>query len=465
MTAIQTDINDNAARAPDLLIHARWIAQAHKEVLLEHHAVAIRAGRITDILPSALARERYAPRETVELPEHLLIPGLINLHTHAAMSLMRGIADDLPLATWLHERIWPIEAAHVSPQFVRDGTRLACAEMLRGGITCFNDMYFFPEIVAQTAVEMGMRAALGLLVLEFPSAYASDSADYLSKGLNTRDAWQGHPLIHFCLAPHAPYSVNDASFEKIRTLAAQLELPVHLHLHETGTEIRDHLRQYGCRPLSRLEHLGLLGPQLIGVHAVHLDAADLELLARHNCNIAHCPTSNLKLGSGLAPLESLLRHGVNTGLGTDGAASNNRLDILAEMRLASLLAKGTSGDPRQVPAWTALRMATINSARALGLEQEIGSIETGKRADLCAIAFDALELAPCFDPVSHLVNCVGREAVSHVWVEGRCCVFDKVITGCDVVNLKNSAHLWQNRLSYGLKSDHASMASPPLTRI
>jgi 5-methylthioadenosine/S-adenosylhomocysteine deaminase len=463
MTIIPTHAENGAA--PDLLIHARWIAQAHCETLLEHHAVAIHAGRIADILPSSLARERYAPKETVELAEHLLIPGLINLHTHAAMSLMRGIADDLPLMEWLTRRIWPIEAAQVSPRFIRDGTRLACAEMLKGGITCFNDMYFFPEIVAQTAVEMGMRAALGVVVLEFPSAYASDSADYLSRGLAARDAWQGHPLIHFCLAPHSPYTVSDASFEKIRTLAAQLELPVHLHIHETADEIRAHLEEYGCRPLSRLERLGLLGPQLIGVHAVHLESSELELLARHNCNIAHCPASNLKLGSGIAPVKDLLRHGINIGLGTDGAASNNRLDILAEMRLASLLVKGTSGDARQVSAWEALRMATINSARALGLEREIGSIETGKRADLCALRFDALELLPCFDPVSHLVNCAGREQVSHVWVQGKCCVFDKTIVTCDSVNLKNAIHLWQNRLSYDLKSDHSDTASPPLTRI
>jgi 5-methylthioadenosine/S-adenosylhomocysteine deaminase len=444
---------DRAAHAPDLVIHARWIAQAHTETLLERHAVAIHAGRITDILPSSQARERYAPRETVELAEHLLIPGLINLHTHAAMSLMRGIADDLPLMTWLHEHVWPTEAAHVSPPFIRDGTRLACAEMLKGGITCFNDMYFFPEIAAEAAVELGMRAVLGLLVLEFPSAYASDSADYLSRGLAAQDAWRQHPLIRFCLAPHSPYTVSDASFEKIQTLAAQLELPIHLHIHETGDEIRNHLQQYGCRPLARLERLGLLGPQLIGVHAVYLDDADLESLARHNCNIAHCPTSNLKLGSGIAPIDRLLQKGVNIGLGTDGAASNNRLDILSEMRLASLLAKGTSGDPRHIPAWAALRMATINSARALGLEQEIGSIETGKYADLCAIELDALELSPCFDPISHLVNGVGREHVSHVWVGGKCCVFDKTLVRCNTDSLKKSAHLWQNRMSYDHKSE------------
>jgi 5-methylthioadenosine/S-adenosylhomocysteine deaminase len=442
----------HSSPVPDLLIHARWLADVRREVLLEHHAVAVCDGRIVDILPSALARERYTARETVTLSEHLLIPGLINLHTHAAMSLIRGMADDLPLMRWLREHIWPVEAAHVSPQFIRDGTRLACAEMLQSGITCFNDMYFFPEVAAEAAVEMGMRAVLGMVVFEFPSAYASDSADYLSKGLAAREVWQAHPLVHFCLAPHAPYTVSDASFERIRTLAAQLELPIHLHIHETEDEIRTHLREHGCRPLARLERLGLLGPQFIGVHAVRLEDADLKTLARHNCHVAHCPTSNLKLGSGIAPLNALLEHGVNVGLGTDSAASNNRLDILAEMRLASLLAKGTSGDASRVPAWQALRMATLNSASALGLEQEIGSIDLGKSADLCAIELDALELLPCFDPLAHLVHCVGRSHVSHVWVRGQCCLFGKTLLNCSTDSLKNAVRLWQNRL----ESSHSS---------
>ena len=438
--------------SPDLLIHARWIARIESETLLENHALAISAGRIADILPSSLARERYTPRETQELGNHLLIPGLINLHTHAAMSLMRGIADDLPLMTWLEQHIWPAERTHVSPQFVRDGTRLACAEMLKGGITCFNDMYFFPEAAAEAAAEMGMRAMIGVLALDFPSAYASDASDYLHKGLAARDVWRDHPLLHFSLAPHAPYTVSDARFEKIQTLAAQLEIPIHLHIHETLDEIAGHLQQHGCRPLARLERLGLLGPQLIGVHAVHLDRSDLDTLARHNCNIAHCPTSNLKLGSGLAPLAGMLAQGINVGLGTDGAASNNRLDMFQEMRLASLLAKGSSGDASCVPAWQALRLATLNGAQALGLEDRIGSLEPGKQADVVAIELNELELSPCFDPVSHLVNCAGREHVSHVWIQGKCCVFDKALVHCDTVSLKNSVGLWQNRLGSSLKS-------------
>ncbi|MDR1888605.1 MAG: TRZ/ATZ family hydrolase [Zoogloeaceae bacterium] len=439
--------------APDLLIHARWIALAHCETLLEHHAIAISNGRIVDILPSHVARERYDAKETVTLAEHLLIPGLINLHTHAAMSLMRGMADDIPLMRWLRDYIWPVERALISPEFIRDGTRLACAEMLLGGVTCFNDMYFFPHDAAESAVELGMRAVLGVTVLEFPSGYASDAADYLDKGLAALDAWRGHPLVKFCLAPHAPYSVSDASFEKIQTLAAQLEIPVHLHIHETADEIRQHLEEHGCRPLHRLDRLGLLGPQLIGVHAVHLLDDEIATLARNSCNVAHCPTSNLKLGSGIAPVAEMLVQEINVGLGTDGATSNNRLDLFAEMRLASLLVKGKSGDASLVPAWKSLQMATLAGARALGLEREIGSIEIGKYADLTAVRFDTLELSPCFDPISHLVHCAGRENVSHVWVQGRCCVFDKTLLHHENANLKNNARLWHNRIVSYLKLD------------
>jgi 5-methylthioadenosine/S-adenosylhomocysteine deaminase len=443
-------------RQPDLVIHARYLAQVENAHLLEHHSVAIAGQRIIDILPSTLARECYTPRESVELDEHLLIPGLINLHTHAAMSLMRGLADDLPLMVWLKENIWPVEAAMVSKSFVHDGTLLACAEMLRGGITTFNDMYFFPDAAAESAVEAGMRAALGITVLEFPNNYASDASDYLHKGLVTLDQWRDHPLINFCLAPHAPYSVSNASFERVQTLAAQLELPVHIHIHETGDEIHQHLEEFGCRPIYRLFQLGILGGQFIGVHGVHLLEDELDLLARHNGSIAHCPASNLKLGSGIAPVSAMLQRGINVGLGTDGAASNNRLDLFAEMRLASLLAKGVTGNPEEVSAWQALYMATLGGAIALGKERDIGSITVGKLADLAAIRLSELNLSPCYHPVSHLVHCAGREDVSHVWVDGKCRVADKVLIGINTIGLKNTIRLWQNRLVSCLRSGGAS---------
>jgi 5-methylthioadenosine/S-adenosylhomocysteine deaminase len=430
----------------DLLIDARWIATVESDAVLTNHAVAVDKGRILAILPSGEARARFAPGKHVNLPDHILIPGLINLHTHAAMTLMRGLADDLPLMDWLQKHIWPAEAAHVSPQFVYDGTRLACAEMLKGGITCFNDMYFYPEAAAAAASEAGMRAMLGIIALEFPTPYASDADDYLNKGLAVRETWLNDPLIGFCLAPHAPYTVADSTFDRILTLSEQLNLPVHCHIHETRQEIEESLKQHQRRPLERLRQLGQLGPNFIGVHAVHLDDDDLQLLASTGCSIAHCPTSNLKLASGFAPVARMRQLGINVGLGTDGAASNNRLDLFGEMRLASLLAKGLTGDASALPASEILRMATLNAANALGLGKEIGSISPGKWADLCAVDLSALETRPCFDPLSHLVNVAGRECVSHVWVAGKCCVDHKTLLRDDQNSLESAVALWQNAL-------------------
>ncbi len=430
----------------DLLIESRWIAAVDPDVVYKNHAVAIHNGRILRILPSGEARLRYQPAKRVTLDEHILIPGLVNLHTHAAMSLMRGIADDLPLKEWLQNHIWPAEAAHMSAQFVYDGTRLACAEMLKGGITCFNDMYFFPEAAATAAAEFGMRAMIGITALEFPTPYASDAEDYINKGMAAREAWLDHPLIGFCLAPHAPYTVADSTFERILTLSEQLNLPIHCHIHETRHELDESLAHHSQTPLQRLNKLGLTGPSLIGVHAVHVDESDLAILARSGSSIAHCPTSNLKLASGIAPVARMRQLGINVGLGTDGAASNNRLDLFGEMRLASLLAKGSTGDASALPASEVLRMATLNGALALGLGNEIGSISPGKAADLCAIELGSLETRPCFDPLSHLIHVAGRENVTHVWVDGKCCVDHKTLVIEGQNDLDSATALWQNRL-------------------
>ena len=430
----------------DLLIDSRWIAAVAPDIVLNNHAVAIDNGRILAVLPTGEARARFNPDKQVSLADHILIPGLINLHTHAAMSLMRGLADDLPLMDWLQNHIWPAEAAHMSAQFVYDGTRLACAEMLKGGITCFNDMYFFPEAAAAAASEYGMRAMLGITALELPTPYASDADDYLNKGLAVREKWLHNPQIGFCLAPHAPYTVSDTTFERILTLSEQLNLPVHCHIHETRHEIDESQRKYKCRPLDRLRELGQLGPNFIGVHAVHINENELKLLAETGSNVAHCPSSNLKLASGFAPVAQMRQLGINVGLGTDSAASNNRLDLFGEMRLASLLAKGLTGDASALPAHEILRMATLNAANALGLGREIGSITPGKSADLCAVDLGSMEMRPCFDPVSHLINVAGRECVSHVWVAGKCCVDHKTLPGIDQNHLESAVALWQNSL-------------------
>jgi 5-methylthioadenosine/S-adenosylhomocysteine deaminase len=368
------------------------------------------------------------------------------------MALLRGFADDMPLMQWLRTRIWPAEAKHVSPQFVYDGTLLACAEMLRGGITCFNDMYYYPRDAARAALDMGMRAALGLIVIDFPSAYAADADDYVDKGLAVRDALREQALLSFCMAPHAPYTVSDKIFSRLITLAEELDLPVHMHVHETREEIEHSLAQHGIRPLERLRRLGLVGPNLIAVHAIHLTAQEIELLVRNGSSVVHCASSNLKLANGFAPVAAMLAQGLNIGLGTDGAASNNRLDLFQEMRQSALLAKAVGADARAVPAHQALSMATLDGARALRLDHAIGSIEPGKFADLTAVAFTAPDMLPCYDPVSHIVYAAGRENVSHVWVAGRLLVEDGTLKTPAKIHLENIAVLWQNRLSMETKA-------------
>lgn len=437
------------SQTADLVINARWVIPVEPaDLTLEHHAVVIRGGTITDLLPQELARTRHRADRTINLPDHVLIPGLVNLHAHSPMALMRGIADDLPLMRWLQEAIWPAEGKHISSTFVREGTLLAIAEMLRGGITTCNEMYFHPAAAAEAFDLLGMRAVIGLTTLEFPTPYASDADDYLRKGLAARDAWKNHPLIDFALAPHAPYTVSDATLARIAALAAELDIPIHMHIHETAQEVADSIAQFGKRPLARLAGLDLLGENFIGVHAVHLDDSDIELLQRHHCSVAHCPTSNMKLASGIAPVARLQAAGILTGLGTDGAASNNRLDLLQEIRHASLLAKVSTLDATAIPAHAALRMATLDGARALGLGDRIGSIEAGKAADLCAVALDTFETRPCFNPASHLVHVAGREHVSHVWVAGEI----RVDKGNTVLQLNDTellgfAALWQTKLS------------------
>jgi 5-methylthioadenosine/S-adenosylhomocysteine deaminase len=432
----------------DTLVEARWIIPVEPAgSVLHDHAIAIHQGMIQAIIPNAEAQTRFLPDERIVLGNHALIPGLVNLHIHAAMTLMRGLADDLPLMDWLNKYIWPAETRHVDPGFVFDGTRLACAELLKGGITSFNDMYFFPEASVRAVLESGMRATIGMITIDFPTAYASDADDYLAKGLALRDEYNPHPLVSFCFAPHAPYTVSDKSFTSILTYAEQLDLPIHIHLHETGDEIANSLKATGMRPIERLHKLGLLGPNLIAVHMAHLTDGEIELLAQQGCSVAHCPSSNLKLASGLAPVVSLLDGGVNVGLGTDGAASNNRLDMFEEMRFAALLAKGQSGKAHALPAWQALQMATLNGARALGLGGLTGSLLPGKAADITAVDFSGLELAPCYDPISHLVYVAGREHVSHVWVNGRMLVDDGELTTLDERELLHRAQFWQERIT------------------
>jgi 5-methylthioadenosine/S-adenosylhomocysteine deaminase len=406
----------------------------------------VHEGRIVALLPGMEAGTRYQAAETVRLLEHALIPGLINAHTHAPMSLLRGLADDLPLMEWLNQHIWPAENAWVSPEFVHDGTELAIAEMLRGGTTCFNDMYFFPDVAAQVAARCGMRANAGLIVLDFPSAWAGNADEYLHKGVALHDALRDEPLITTCFAPHAPYTVSDTPLRTIATYAEELNLQIHMHVHETADEVRQSLERHSVRPLQRLQQLGLLSPSLMAVHMTQLTDEEIAQVAQSGAHVLHCPESNLKLASGFCPVAKLLQAGVNVAIGTDGAASNNDLDMWSEMRSAALLAKGVSGDATRVPAATALRLATINGARALGLEDRIGSLQTGKAADMTAVHLGAIETQPLYDPVSQLVYAAGRHQVTDVWVAGQRLLHERKLTTLDEQTILAKALQWRDKI-------------------
>jgi 5-methylthioadenosine/S-adenosylhomocysteine deaminase len=431
----------------DLRLDATWIVPVEPAGTLVDHTLIVDAGRIVDVLPAVQADERYAARASVALRDHVLIPGLVNAHTHAAMTLLRGIADDVPLHAWLTEHIWPREGEHVSGEFVHDGTLAAASEMLRGGITCANDMYFFPDMGARAYESTGMRAMIGMPVLDFPTRYAADADDYLQRGLAARDAFRQSPRLRFALAPHAPYTVGDATWRKVVTYARELDLAIHTHVAETAREVEEAQQASGESPVMRLDRLGATGPNLIAVHAVHLADTDRAILAAQGCNVVHCPASNMKLASGVAPIVDLARRGINVALGTDGAASNNRLDILAEMRLASLLAKVSASDAAALPAAEALRMATLGGAIALGLEADIGTLSAGKAADIVSVDLGGVDSAPVYDPVSHLVHVAGRECVSDVWIDGERVLEARRLVRIDEDDVLARVRAWRQRIS------------------
>ena len=431
----------------DLLVDARWIVPVEPHAtVLEHHSLAVSGGRIAAILSPA-ERAHWQAGETVSLPSHVLLPGLINLHGHSAMTLLRGYADDLALMDWLTNHIWPAEGRHVRDDFVFDGTSLAMAEMIRSGTTTINDMYFFHGAVARAGIRAGLRTFVGCTILEFPTNYAICADEYLQKALAERQEYLGEERVTFTLAPHAPYTVSDDTFRKIVTTAEQADMLVHCHIHETAGEVADSLRDHGVRPLARLASLGLLSPRLTAAHMVHVDDSDLELAARYGISVAHNPTSTMKLASGIAPVSRMLHAGINVGIGTDGAASNNKLDMLADTRMAALLAKVGTLEPTAVPAATALRMATLNGARALGIDDRVGSLETGKQFDAIALNLDCVETAPAFDPISHLVYAAGREQVEEVWVAGERLLQAGRLTTLDLPVLKATAAEWRERIA------------------
>ena len=432
----------------DLLIEAGWVVPVVPHgVVLTDHAVAVSGGRIQAILPIAQARMQYAAKDTVARPEAVLLPGLVNAHTHNPMTLLRGIADDLPLMTWLQQHIWPVEAAVIGPDFVADGTTLAIAEMLRGGTTCANENYFFPDVQAGVYKKYGFRARVGAVIIDFPSAWASCDDEYFDRACQLHDTWRGDALIGTAFAPHAPYTVNDANFERIRMLADQLDLPVHLHLHETAHEVSESLKLHGQRPIARIDRLGLLNDRLIAVHMTQLTEADIHLCAERGVSVVHCAESNLKLASGFCPACALLSAGVNLAIGTDGCASNNDLDMFGETRSAALLAKAVANDAAGFNAFEALHAATLGGAKALGFEDRIGSIEAGKDADLVCVDLSALETQPLHHVVSQLIYATSRQQVSDVWIAGVQKLRQRELVDMDSAAIVANARQWRQKIA------------------
>ncbi|MFJ2340129.1 TRZ/ATZ family hydrolase [Pseudomonas protegens] len=433
--------------ALDLLLLPTWLVPVEPAgVVLREHGLGIRDGHIVFIGPRAEAL-KYRATEIRELPDTLLTPGLINAHGHAAMTLFRGLADDLPLMTWLEKHIWPAEAKWVDEAFVRDGTDLAIAEQIKGGITCFSDMYFFPKVASERVHNSGMRAQVAIPILDFPIPGAQNADEAIRQGVELFGDLKHHPRINITFGPHAPYTVGDEKLEKIRIIAEELDAAIHMHVHETAHEVQQSVEQHGERPLARLARLGLLGPRFQAVHMTQISDDDLALLVETNTSVIHCPESNLKLASGFCPVERLWQAGVNVAVGTDGAASNNDLDLLGETRTAALLAKAVAGSATALDAHRALRMATLNGARAMGLESQVGSLEIGKAADLTAFDLSGLAQQPIYDPVSQLIYATGRDCVKHVWVAGKQLLDDRRLTRLDEHQLGATARDWARRIS------------------
>ncbi|MFQ3368479.1 MAG: 5-methylthioadenosine/S-adenosylhomocysteine deaminase [Methylophilaceae bacterium] len=402
--------------------------------------------KIIDLIPQSKVFDEYEADNTYQLTDHILIPGLINAHTHSAMSLFKGFADDLPLQEWLNNHIWPAEKEFVNSSFVKDGSILGLSEMIKSGVTTFNDMYFFPDATAEAVKELGVRSNIGLVVLDFPTNYATDPEDYLLKGFEFRDKWRNEELITTSIAPHAPYSVSDEAFTLINTYAEELGVNIHTHLHETQWEIEDSIDKYGITPVQRLNNLGIIGPSLMAAHCVYLNEQDMTILAKNKVSIVHNPSSNMKLGSGIADVAKMLKQNLSVSLGTDSSASNNRLDIMEEMRLAALLIKGSTKSPELIPAKEVIKMATINGAKALGLSSVIGSIEKNKKADLVAIDLSAIENQPIYNPISTLVYSSSRSDVSYVWIDGKIKLKEKKLVDIDEKRIIQLAKKWQRKL-------------------
>ena len=443
-------MTDKPKITPDLVVFARWIVPViPNETIFENSALFVTKGRISHLVPASEAETMLsdnALHAATRLENHALIPGLINAHGHAAMTLLRGVGDDLPLQAWLEQRIWPLEGELADAEFVNAGVRLAAAEMIRSGTTCFADNYFYPDESAKVTLETKLRVQLACPVLDFPTRWAKNADEYINKTTALHDRYRDSERVHVAFGPHSPYSVSDEPLRKIAKLAAELDLPIHMHVHETQAEVDDAQRRDGIRPLARLHALGLLTPRLICTHMTALTQNEIELMAESGSHVAHCPESNLKLASGFCEVEKLTRHGINVALGTDGCASNNDLDMFSEMRTAAQLGKAVAKDATAVPASAALAMATINGAKAMGLDGEIGILEIGKLADLCAVDMSGINSMPLYDVVSQLIYSTQASQVSHVWSSGEPLLYNGKLQTIDEQKLKQTTQEWQLRV-------------------
>jgi len=427
----------------DLLIHAKWVIPVNKnQDIFTDHSVAINNGKIIGILPSSDVGNYYIGDREINLKDHALIPGFINAHGHAAMSLFRGMADDQELMEWLNNHIWPAEGKWVSDKFVSDGTRLAVAEMIRCGTTTFSDNYFYPDAVANVAFDAGINAQIVFPVSDIQTMWSKSADESITKGLEAADKFKNIPGIKFGFGPHAPYTVSDETLKKIAVLAEQLDFSIQMHIHETASEIQTSIKEYKKRPLQRLCDLNLLSERLQCVHMTQMTEDDLDLVMANGCHVVHCPESNMKLASGFMPLAKMQSRGLNVALGTDGCASNNDLDMIGEMRSAALLAKVVANNPTSVRAYEALELATINGAKAMGIDDKTGSLEVGKQADIAAVSLCDIENIPLYSPVSQLVYTSVRSQVTHVWANGLELMNERKLLTLDEATITDNACGW-----------------------
>lgn len=433
-------------------LEAKWLIPLNKSAnpnnrALKDTAIIIENQIITDILPIAASRNKYPELARKILNHHVIMPGLINAHTHSPMNLLKGYADDLPLMTWLNDHIWPIEHHFFSSEFAYEGAILAICEMLKGGVTCFNDMYFYSNDIARAAAELGIRACIGTHVFDPPSPWADNTDDYLARCQEVISEYKNNSLITPIVCPHAPYTVSDESFKKVMSFSEKNNLSIGCHIHETNDEIQQSLEQYKMRPIERLHKLGLLDHNLHAIHMTQLNVDEIELVAKKNVSVVHCPESNLKLASGFCPVKELLEYNINLAIGTDGAASNNDLDMLSEIRTAALVAKTTAMDPTTLPDYQALECATINGAKAVNLQDRIGSLEIGKQADLIAIDLSDYGSQPVYNPLSSIVYTATRQQVSDVWVNGMQKVADKKLIAFDNSKIQKIIDKWSDKIT------------------